>query len=87
MRKLFQDDREKEEWKKEYPGHLDGGQIIKEEVKYAMKMKGKAAGEGVRDEMLEALGDFAKKNITRFVTQIYNEGAKTQEMWNFIFLS
>lgn len=86
---LFEDDRQEEEEEEESPGHLDGDQIMEEEMKYAMsKMKrGKAAGEDrIMVEMLEAMGEFAIKNITILANQIYNEGAITEQMCNSIFI-
>ena len=89
IKELFEDERQEEEVEEENPRQLDGEQIIEAEVKYAMsKMKrGKAAGEdGIMVEMLEALGEFAIKNITVLLNQIYNEGTITEQMCRSIFI-
>ena len=73
-----------------FPDLIEGPNILKSEVRTAIKMirKNKAAGpEGVVIEMIEALEEYSVEKLTEIINKIYDDGKFPEDLIKSIFIT
>ena len=73
-----------------FPDLIEGPNILKSEVRTAIKMmrKNKAAGpDGVVIEMIEALEEYGVEKLTEIINKIYDDGKFPEDLSKSIFIT